>query len=331
MKKNNSFRNSLSKMSSWLLRGNNRAKIFFLFISIILWMLIKLSKPGYVNSIRFPVSYENLPSGKVLMNKPPEFIRLQMEASGFTLLKYSLVSYKDLRVNLENVLPLNNGVYYWLPNLDMRDLEVQFNEDATILDISPDTVFFNFESEISRKIPVKHNIKIEPGSGLSLYNKPLLKPDSVLVKGPSNTIDGLEYIETKSYTVSAQSGDSLKATIALKLPELNKVSFSSSKVQAKIQLTRMTEETMEVPIEILNVPDSLAVELFPATTNLTYRVALRDFHRVRPDDFAVTANYAVLQKNSESRFLNLTVEEFPDIIRQVDLDPKRVEYIITTK
>lgn len=152
-----------------------------------------------------------------------------------------------------------------------------------------------------------------------------------MVKGPSKTLDGLKYIETKAFTVPAQSGDSLNTTIALKLPELNKVSFSTNKVNAKIQLTRMTEETMEVPIEILNVPDSLSVELFPSTTNLTYRVALRDFHKVRPDDFAVTANFTLLQNNSESRFLNLTVEEFPEIIRQVDLDPKRVEYIITSR
>lgn len=331
MKKTNSLRNALKNLSTWLLRGNNRVKIFFLIISIILWMLIKLSKQGYVNSIRFPVKYENLPSGKILMNTPPEFIRLQMQASGFTLLKYSLVSYKDLRVDLENVLPLKNGMYYWLPNLDMRDLEAQFSEDATILDISPDTVFFNFAREETRMIPIIPKIKLEQGSGLSLYHDPKLIPDSIEVRGPIKVLDEIHFVETESFTVPAQSGDSIRTTISLKLPERENVIYGNSEVLAKLQLTRITEETIEIPIQIINVPDSLNLELFPSSTKLTYRVALRDFHRVRPEDFAVTANYGALQKNSETRFLTLTVEEFPQIIRQVDLDPKRVEYIITTQ
>ena len=67
--------------------------ILFSFLSVIFWFMTKLSKE-YDSSIKYPVSYINLPSNKLLQEKPSEYIDVRIKATGFKLIS-SKVSQKN--------------------------------------------------------------------------------------------------------------------------------------------------------------------------------------------------------------------------------------------
>ena len=56
--------------------------ILFSFLSVVFWFMTKLSKE-YDSSIKYPVSYINLPSNKLLQEKPLEIDRYSRKSYWF--------------------------------------------------------------------------------------------------------------------------------------------------------------------------------------------------------------------------------------------------------
>lgn len=321
------YKKVFSKATKWALNGNNKVKLLFLLISVILWFLIKLSKPNYVGELKFPVNYEQMPQGKVLMSEPPKFINLKLEANGFTLFKHSISSYKKLQIALNKLQMLPNGKHYWLPENDLRSIESQLSEDARVLNVYPDTVFFNFSQLESKSVPVKLNLNEESLGSLMVYGEPKLNPANVLVQGPTALLQKIKELETEVFKIPNTKEDSLKIELKLQPDNAKNLSFSHNSIEAVIQLSKLTENSVNERIELINIPDSLSLELYPNNVQVTYRMALRDFHKVEEHSFRIIADYKELEEYPDSRFLNLKIEEYSSAIRHVEITPKRVEYI----
>ena len=330
-KDSKSLKNWLKEAGDWALRGSNRAKFIFLLISVFLWLLIKLSKPGYVKTLSFPVEYENLPADQILMNEPPQRIKLRMRANGFTLLKYSLGSFKTLEVDLEPYAERNEAGAFWLPDRNFLGVETQFNEEAQILDISPDTVEFVFSTLETKRVPVALNLQLSENSPMKIYGTPLVNPDSVELVGPPELLREIETVESYPYKIPLSTEDSLKLNLPLKKPAGEQIEMQVQQVKVLVNLSRITEDTLEVPVQIRNKPDSIGLEIFPKKINLTYRVALKDYHRVQTSNFFLTVDYREVAAREEARFMTVQVEDKPAFVQKTELNPKRVEFIITKR
>ena len=93
---------------------NRRVLIFFFFLllSILFWFLTALNKE-YVTSISYPVRYIRFPEDKVLVNDIPDRLELNVNASGFTLLRYKLKSRLTPIIFDVNsfISPPNNSIF----------------------------------------------------------------------------------------------------------------------------------------------------------------------------------------------------------------------------
>jgi YbbR domain-containing protein len=199
-----------------------------------------------------------------------------------------------------------------------------------IISISPDTISFNFTRTYSKKVPValKYYNQQDVFARQHMQNgKILIEPDSILIIGPANLIDALNYISTKPLKISE-----LKDTASKKIDiEVNQgIKYSSERVRVTIPVDRFTESTLEVPISAKNLPDSIRIKTFPRTVNITYNVTLTMYNMVSETDFYPYVDYLDITKNITSQEFKLKVhlDSAPDYIHSVSFRPKNVEFLI---
>lgn len=313
-------------LANWVLQGKTRVKFSFLVLSIIMWLLIKLSKPGYVSEVSVPINFRNLPEDKILLDASHHSLQLRLKANGFVLLKYSFLNFKELQVNLSE-LQVGDKEEATLPsNYFKSDLESQLQEDVQLLHTYPDTLRFQVSSLVKKEVLVNPQVKIGSNSSRHLYQPPLTDPSMVEVQGPQSEIDKVDTLRTELWTIEATAQDTLFRSLNLQLPDLSFTSFSHQSVTTRVILAKLTENTVQVPIQARNVPSDLQVELFPRRVAITYQVALQDFDRIQASDFEVYVDFKDEVQSKEGA-LKIYLEETPSLIRKARLGSKKVEYI----
>ncbi len=310
--------------------GKNHIRLLFIGLSLVLWFFIKLSKTGYISTVHFGIDYSDLPEGLVLTEEPPQNIQLKLQGSGYSLLKYSWFSFKKLDIDLSNLESNRKGESYWTSKSALNNLEAQFVDESTrILDIKPDSIFINLSKLATKSIPVElvYNPLFDTNA-FSLYGEPQLSFDSVLVEAPTSVISSLKSIKTKAIDVPEPS-DSMDLSFELDPPKIQHLSLERNSLEARLEFSRITEGKIQTSIELLNVPDSVKLELFPSQTEIVFRCALRDYKSIRPKEFRVYVDYNELLERKGTRFLSLKSEEPPSQIRSMEIQPKRVEFLLS--
>jgi len=313
-------------LTSCVLQGKTRVKFSFLVLSIIMWLLIKLSKPGYVSEVSVPVSFSHLPEDKVLLDASHQALQLRLKANGFVLLKYNFLNFNELQVDLSDLHLGKKEMGSWPTSYFKSDIEAQFLEDVQLLRIRPDTLRFQISTLAKKKVLVNPQVKIGPSSTRHLYQPPLTNPSMVEVQGPRSEIEKVDTLITETWTIDATAQDTIVRELGLQLPDLPFTSFSRQSVSTRVVLAELTENTVQVPIQARNVPSNLQIELFPRKVAITYQVALQDYDRIQTSDFQVYVNFENGIQTKEGS-LKIYLEEAPSLVRNARLGSKRAEYI----
>ena len=160
------FGNIKKFLRNFNLKENNRPLIFLicLLIATLLW-LVKALEKQYDTTVSMPVQYTNLPENRVLVNPPPSRLNVKLRAQGFTLLRHKLgLSISPIDFDIKSLIintvdKKNPTDFYILSDQFITHISNQVNSEITILDISPDTLFFHFEklSETTTRKQIKKN------------------------------------------------------------------------------------------------------------------------------------------------------------------------------
>ena len=139
--------------------------VFFLILSCLLWYLNSLGKEIEAD-IGYPVSYINLPEGRIIVEEQPTKLNLSLKGAGYSILKLKLsgsrtpvkidvsnVSYKRVRGSKDlNYFIVTSGI--------TKNLIVQLKSDCEITSIKPDTLFFTLDKIAVAPAPVKPDNKV---------------------------------------------------------------------------------------------------------------------------------------------------------------------------
>ncbi len=325
-------RTSSQRLRTLFGRRDNQAKIFFLFLAIFLWVLLKLSKEeGFVQTVDFPVEYVNFPPRMELNNVPPEQISIRLKAPGFNLLRYTFKSFKPIQVNVSELKTVGQGSKtFWITNNQRAFIEQQMEQDVEVLSIWPDTIAFDYAQLQSKKVPVLLQLEKNFNNFSSLYETPRLLPDSVELIGAAAALKGIDSISTKVMVINDEQ-DSVVRKIGLQVPSKEGVSISHKNVRVQLLVTQLTEKVLERQIEVRNIPDSLEIVIFPKVVKMQLQLALKDFDRLNPVDVIPFVDYSDIAGQDAEASMRIQYEPLPDFIRHVTLEPRRVEFILTQK
>ncbi len=329
---NSGFFNRFSKFSTKeKIAFRKKATIFsfFLLLSVIFWFMNALSK-NYTTTIDYPVRYRNFPEDKIMIGNLPDHLSLEVNAHGYTLLRYRLSSrYIPLVFNVRSftmnrLSSADSGVYYIETRFARNYIAKQLSSEFNIMDIKPDTLIFRFSSVASKRVPVEPRVSFHLEKQLILKQQPYLIPDSVNISGPDFLIDTISRVYTKPLDAGLISQS---VSRSLDLAKSDHISLGREKVKIRFEVEKFTEKTLSVPVVVINLPDSMSLKTFPQDIQVTCQVGLSNFEKLQPSMFRITVDFKEAETGLEKK-LKVEMVKQPDFIRSVKYSPRSVEYLI---
>ena len=314
------FLHSLQDFS--LERGKSRSFLIFLALSFLFWMITKLSNE-YTEVLYAEVGFDNFPMGVVPISDTSSEVQLTLTASGFQLLYYkffktsiTLDSGKGVFENGNASIPLQ---------LSIPEIQEQLSGTTEIRTIFPNTVYFNYSQLDNKRLPITLQTSLNVAAGFGIAEPLVFLPDSINVIGASNVLDTLKtiYINRPNKTDVKKS---FTDRFSLLNPAPEQLEFSESETSLKVVIDRFSEKTIKVPIRLFNVPDSIALKLFPSSINLTFSASLAKIKATTASDFIISCDFRLLRAGDESMKLKLI--DAPNQLQNLRWSPKEVEYLI---
>ena len=312
---------------------NGKAFVFLVCLALasFLWFLNALEK-HYTDHISVPLRYINLPKGKELTGKLPTKFDLTVDAYGYTLLRHKLsLAFSPVFLDVNELT--NNSLesrymskYAISTNGHKEEIAKQISSEIEIISIRPDSISFNVSNVIEKLVKVRPVIDITFAKEFILQKRPVAEPESILVRGPQEILDTLKYINTKPVELRNLS-HSIDHTIDLVLlPELKS---EINEVKVQIAVEQYTEAKFDVPIVIINQPDSLLIKTFPVKVRVSCRVGLSQYNKLNNSSFRAIIDYS--HRSEVISKLQVILDKVPETVLSVDHSPKEVDYIIERK
>lgn len=301
-----------------------RISLFFvcLLFAVGAWMFFALSN-RYVYQVQTLVRYVNFPDNKAFHSLQSDTIDLQIEGTGWQLL------FSKLRINPQSVdVDLEKLKKQTFINFSdqLTTINKQFESAQKVVNIRPDTLYFDFSSRSVKKIPIRlnYNIRFENHYGIS--DSVQLSPSYVTVTGPGNELEKIDYWYTDTLKLKNVTSN-FSSKILLQKPVKANISIYPRLVDLKLMVDEYTEKVVDVPIVLLNNNEFRNVKLLPEKVKITFLTALSNYSKIAREDFEVSADL----NNWKSRGyiqLPLVISKFPKFCKFVKIEPQNIDFII---
>jgi hypothetical protein len=305
--------------------------LFFVFISACFWLVRSLGEQ-YETDVTYPVRYMNFPENKVLTGTMPDKLQLRVKANGFSILKSKLnLNLIPIRFNVSSFSLNSIGIdTFYVVTETVKDIISSDLDGITILDITPDTLFFRFTDMAIKKVAVKPVLAIQD----KFYQKQFMQngdirviPDSIIISGPGNIIRTINSLVTEPLSFS-NIADTIQTQCSLQ--PIDNVNFSQQKVEVIIPVDRFTEVEKNITVVPVNVPDSLTMIAIPGQVTIKYRICLSNYNKLKTSQIAPCIDYNILLEKKAQR-LTVFLVDTPMMISNISFNPKETEFLITRK
>ncbi len=301
-----------------------RISLFFvcLLFAVGAWMFFALSN-RYVYQVQTLIRYVNFPDNKAFHSLQSDTIDLQIEGTGWQLL------FSKLRINPQSVnVDLEKLKKQTFINLSdqLTTINKQFESAQKVVNIRPDTLYFDFSSRSVKKIPIRlnYNIRFENHYGIS--DSVQLSPSYVTVTGPGNELEKIDYWYTDTLKLKNVTSN-FSSKILLQKPVKANISIYPRLVDLKLMVDEYTEKVVDVPIVLLNNNEFRNVKLLPEKVKITFLTALSNYSKIAREDFEVSADLNNWKLKGYIQ-LPLVISKFPKFCKLVKIEPQNIDFII---
>ncbi|MGB0879871.1 MAG: hypothetical protein ACPGTO_04845 [Polaribacter sp.] len=299
--------------------------ISFLVASILIWLLITLSKE-YTASLFLGISYDELPEDKILQKEPVNEIEVLVKGTGFRIIVAKLKN-NLVKLNTSNLTRKSKLQYYLIPKNQKSTIQKQLSSGLQIEQILKDTIYLELGSLISKKVPVKLHLDIEYHLGYDSSTAIQLTPDSIAISGPESQVNEIHTIHLSDLKLEDVTSDFENIVPIIKPKNSEKVSFSGESVKITGNVEKFTEGSFEVSYAIKNLPKELEIRTFPKTIKVVYKVGLSNFNKIDENSFKIECDYKTATLNNYNYLLPKVVST-SGLIKSVKLIPNKIDFLI---
>ena len=279
-------------------------------------------------SYSIPLKFSNIPGSVVLDENVQDDIKVRIKDKGLILLSYSRnKKFSPIEVDV-SFLNNQNGKYVVNEALLLSSLKKQLKLSSSILSFSPQQMNMSYTTRVNKKVPVRIKGEIRPRVQSRIADgKISISPDSVEVYASQAVIDDIDYVYTDSLHIT-DIADDLTKTVGVQ--KIKGTTIIPSNVSLYVPIEEYTEKRVSLPIEVINLPDTLNLRTFPSNIQVSFFVGLSDFKFAVADSFKVVVDYQEI-KNAGGQRVPLSLSSHPKHINNVRLTPDSIEYIIEIK
>ena len=306
---------------------NRKINVFFLFLLLSFLILIfsKLSKE-YINTRVFNIHKINVPKEYVILNDSNAQLNIVFKTYGFNWLKYYF-SKPEITVDFNKDVTKMDSLFVFNKSRVFLNSELEFGNQVELLNVSPDNLYFRYDVNLIKKVPVVVNADINYTAGYDSFNSYKIFPDSIQVVGPNLLVENIKSIHTEKIILENVKSN-IDETIKLKLPKNNKdLIFSTDEVDLTAEVEKFTEGSLKIPITLINVPEGLKIKYFPKSINVIYYTSLNKFNVISVKDFKVVCDYNKVSNNQT--FLLPELDKITQNVKSAKINQQHIDFIIT--
>lgn len=305
---------------------SKRVNVFLLFfsISLVFSVLTKLSG-DYTKTLVYKLKPINVPEEKVIIEDSLHRLNLTVETHGFN---YISIYFSDLELDVDfNKLDKTKSAYVWLERKQLSEVVNQFDSKVKIKAITPDTIFFRYDTNSTKVIPI--NLKKETSfiPGFEATQGFVISPDSVKVIGPKMVLDTISVVNTKQFVLK-DINTSISKSVELDISTTeNTLTYSQTSVTVEANVEKFTEGSFDVPVKIINVEEGINVNYYPKTVTVLFYTSLSNYKTIDESDFEISCDFNEINENNS--FLTPRIVKQPEFVKNLRLETKKIEFILS--
>ena len=297
--------------------------LFFLALSAFFWLLMSLNET-YEKEYCIPMSLTGVPNNAVMTGEMSDTVRVTVRDKGFTLLTYSLGNkFRPLSFRFSTYANASQGKGS-VPVADVqKQVLSQLYGSSRLVAVKAEHLDFIFNYGVSKRVRVRLTGKISTDKSYYMANT-TISPNIVTVYASKQLLDSTDVVYTQPVNMENVQ-DTIKKKVELRKMRGMKVVPAS--VQVTFSPDVLTEETLEVPITSVNMPEGKTLRTFPAKVNVRFTVGAGMFRGIQADMFRVEADYNDIMENPSDK-CQLKLVKWPRNVSRVQLEISQVDYLI---
>lgn len=306
-------------------QNHKKLRIFLLFLLLatLFWSLIKLSKE-YISEVEFELAYSDIPKNKLIQNEPDKKVKLTLKTVGFKLLNYEFKK-RVLDYSLTEIERKGGSMYFSETRSNTNYLQAQLSAETVVLNVEPDTLFFDLGVKRSKKVPVVSQMTYQFKTGFNFVGDVTLNPGEISISGPEKVIDTINEIYTFKDELNEIS-ESFEYSVSLEHPN-EVIVLSEEAVIVKGEVDKITDGSYTLPFKVINLPRNVIISTYPKEVKVVYQVALKDYNKIPENSFRIQCDYKQTEDNNLDYLIPILVEK-PEIITNVKIIPNKIEFLI---
>ncbi|WP_010135797.1 YbbR-like domain-containing protein [Ochrovirga pacifica] len=309
-----------NQLTEFLNKKKNVVFLIFVVATFVFWFLNRLSK-DYTQEIYYNINYKELPNRFIFQETPPKTLSVVIESSGFYLFT-SAFKNRTLDISLKNIKKKAAYRYFLLESELYKQAKERLNGKARVLGVSEDSLFVQLGKKGFKKVPVKASIDLTYKAGYKSFSAATLIPDSITVSGPEMLVNNINQLKLQPL-IKEGVMETIVQNVAVIKDQNPKINYSHSQVKVKVEVEKITEKTLEIPVKIINPPKGEVV-IYPKKIKVSCQMKLSQFHEITTNDFQIVCDY----KKRINNYMNASLSRIPDNVSSVKLGTERVEYLI---
>ncbi len=302
--------------------GKTKAFFICVIIASFLWLIHSLNTV-YTYTFKLPVEYINVPRNKKPLIQLPEQLNVDIKASGLKiLLMLSNRPFEKLMIDFNNLKSINRNLNYVLSSSHLNFKNI-LKLETNIRHISPDTLYFVEKTGYQKNVPIKiqHSIKCKTGFSKKTA---IINPTYISIFGDTNLIKTIDTIYSQPFTV-VNADQSISRNIELMKPNSN-VFLSSNEANIFVEVDKLIEQTVRLPISDIHRQKAVKVNLFPSFVNVRFTSLQNSFNSVDTNLFKVLIDSDKI--NQRTKKCSVFLGSVPGNVTIMDIEPKEVELLI---
>ena len=306
------------------LSGRSRRKLtlfsFCLLFSVAAWLFSTLSKK-YNYEVNSVIILKNAPAGSIMAENNNISVRYQVESTGWQLIFLKIKKFPDSLIidisKIKNQSKISLSNYFPV-------LNDQLDDKFLIGKVSPDVLNLGQVNVLKRKVPVKLNLTVEFADKFYSAGKIICKPDSVEISGSAQIVNKILFWPTEKRKLTLIK-NSQEFDLNLEKLSLN-VQIEPKVIMVKLPVEEFTENKIELPLKVINMPENYSIKVYPAVVNVSYLVSLSNFSQISANDFEAVVDYSLIEKGSD--YLKAELIRFPESTLNQKIRPTHINYLL---
>jgi hypothetical protein len=314
---------NIKEYFSGLSAKNYKAYLLFLILTLVLWFVIQMTKTYTLNS-QIQIEIENIPN-HIIVDSLNQKLNVSIEANGLTLWQYNLsnqvysIPYKTIEKD-SSFLSIISSKF-------TESIVEKYSFDPENISTDKEILYYPYSKKNTKLVPVIANIDLAYSAGYNTLDTLKIIPDSVRLSGTETELKKVIFIKTKKVDLKNIS-DTVDFKAELLKPTQD-VDLPLTEVSIYLPVEKYSENALMVDINVINVPDSLDLSIFPDKAKVSFLVALKRFDKVSKLDFKVVGDYN--KRYADKGIIIPKLEGFPSYIINPKLHTKKLDYLIKQK